>query len=87
MDSTSSDTYKAYEKALRDYNITIQTTSGSGSRGDWYIEDAYSKLCRAYSALSTEDKKNNPLPRQHSCSNDGLFGCPTGMATMGMTWM
>lgn len=71
-----------FEQLYREYSIAVETTTGCGSRGQHYIDNAWDKMVE-FSKLHPEiDKKM--LGCKHICTNDGTSGLASGvLAGMG----
>jgi hypothetical protein len=65
-----------FEKLTRQYNTTIQITSGCGERGQYSINDAHEKLVK-FAQENPEYKERIPQ-RPYRCQDDGAFGMAYG---------
>jgi len=66
-----------YDSLIREYEHSIEFTSGCGERGQFYIDTAFQKLKEWIESHPGTPEK---LPRRHICQNDGTDGVSTGLA-------
>jgi hypothetical protein len=66
-----------WEKLLRRYSATIESTSGCGSRGQSYIDTAYKKM-----ETFVRGKTGYRLPQKYICQDDGTGGFASGLSAM-----
>jgi hypothetical protein len=71
---------EAYETALQEYYITLQTTEGCGERAQGYIDRAYDELEKAWNAIQAPPDRRPELPRKQNAYDDGTGGMQTGLA-------
>lgn len=74
-----SETEQEWKRLYNEYLITIKTTHGCGSRGDYYIEAAYQKLVLFVKEHPNPEFK---LPNRYKCFDDGLEGAFSGVASI-----
>lgn len=63
-----------YKNKLREYEITIETTTGTGSRGQYYVDRAYEELKAAHARLGLDERECTRLPPLIRVGDDGYFG-------------
>ena len=73
---------EAYNESLSNYHRTLDFVSGTGARGQGYIDAAYEKLSQAHSALTAEEKKTVKLPACAKSYDDGYHGVGGAMASL-----
>ena len=67
-------------KLIRQLRGVMESTSGCGARGQGYIDSAYDKLVQH---CQKHPECREDLPRKPVCTDDGAFGCATGMGMVG----
>lgn len=77
MDSENS---KEWDELFRGYCATCSCVSGTGGRGQLYIDSAYKKL-EDFVKIHPEYKEK--LPTKYRVSNGGLGGVSHGVAAFG----
>lgn len=60
-----------YSQLIKQYYISIETTTGCGARGQEYVDAAYNKLVKF---RNEHPEINAPLPPKHLCTDDGHGG-------------
>ena len=65
---------KKYEAAVKKYIGVVVLTNGCGRQGQYYINDAYKNVEKAYSMLNDQDREVTILPQKYICKDDGLMG-------------
>ena len=68
-----------YQELVNEYRITIETTSGCGLRGQYYIDNAYTKLEKY---VRKHPELTIALPRKHRCADDGVGGMSGAFSQM-----
>lgn len=72
-----------WDKLVNTYNMTVRNTSGCGSRGQIYIDNAY-QLMIDFSNNQPDFKPS--LPKRTTCYNDGFGGMATGLGSFSNRW-
>ncbi len=68
-----------FQNLCATYQIVLRTTAGTGTRGDYYIQNEYEELEKF---VGDHPEFKNRLPQKHKCDDDGTFGMATGMAML-----
>lgn len=67
-------TLEQYKRKKQEYKVTIEVTSGTGSRGQHYVSRAYDDMLDTWELLEEEDKKKAGFPPKPQFVDDDGYG-------------